>query len=323
MSTSSSRSWLRGYSKILPFAVLFLIFMGALVTSNGAGLAVPDWPTTYGENMFLYPPSKWVGGIFYEHVHRLVASAIGLLTVILVAWILWVEERRWVRVLSICSLVAVIAQGVLGGLTVLFLLPPAVSVCHAVLAQTFLVMTIVIAYSQSRELAVEEIRGDRRVFRAAIFCTALVYLQLIIGAVMRHTQAGLAVPDFPTMGGSWLPALGDELLSTLSSMRAEMGLGGVTLGQVIVHLLHRAWAILVLAGIAALVFVAIRRDVDVRIRRIIPPVATIVGIQLVLGIFTVLSRKGPIITSLHVMMGAALLAVCVLIALRAYPRAAR
>src|SRR5262245_45069052 len=120
----------------------FLIFVGGLVTSNEAGLSVPDWPTSYGWNMFTFPYSKWVGGIFYEHVHRLIASFVGFLTVVLTVWIHLKERRRWVRWLSVGALLAVITQGVLGGLTVIFWLPLAISMTHATLAQTFFCLTI-------------------------------------------------------------------------------------------------------------------------------------------------------------------------------------
>jgi cytochrome c oxidase assembly protein subunit 15 len=91
--------------------VSLLILTGALVTSHDAGLSVPDWPTSYGENMFLFPPSLWIGPIFYEHVHRLIASGVGALTVILAVWIGWVDGRRWVRWLGYAALGAVIVQG--------------------------------------------------------------------------------------------------------------------------------------------------------------------------------------------------------------------
>jgi heme A synthase len=115
----------------------FLIFVGGLVTSTESGLAVPDWPLSYG---MLFPPM--VGGIFYEHGHRMVASFVGLLTVILAIWTWRRETRAWVRRLSLAALAAVILQGLLGGLTVLYLLPTPISMTHACLAQTFFCMTV-------------------------------------------------------------------------------------------------------------------------------------------------------------------------------------
>src|SRR5438552_3502516 len=120
----------------------FLIFVGGLVTSTESGLSVPDWPTTYGWNMFTFPLSKWVGGIFYEHSHRMVASFVGLLTVILTVWTWLRVQAAWLRGLSAAALSAVILQGVLGGITVLFLLPAPVSTLHACLAQAFFCLII-------------------------------------------------------------------------------------------------------------------------------------------------------------------------------------
>src|SRR5215813_2460496 len=161
----------------------FLIFVGGLVTSTESGLSVPDWPTTYGWNMFLFPYSKWVGGIFYEHGHRLVASFVGLLTVMLTVWVLMKERRRWVRWLSVGALGAVIAQGVLGGLTVIFWLPVTISMAHATLAQTFFCLTIALALATSpawqRGLPIVKERHPS--LRLPILCTlttAAVYVQL-------------------------------------------------------------------------------------------------------------------------------------------------
>ena len=108
-----------------PPRTVLLIAAGGMVTSTGSGLSVPDWPNTYGWFMFSFPHEKWVGGIFYEHGHRLIASTVGFLTIILAVWTWRVEPRRWVRWLAFGALGAVILQGLLGGLTVLFLLPAA------------------------------------------------------------------------------------------------------------------------------------------------------------------------------------------------------
>src|SRR3712207_2615983 len=133
--------WLRRFTKLVAASTLFLIFAGAMVTSTGSGLAVPDWPNTYGEFMFTFPYSKWVGGIFYEHGHRLIASTVGFLTIIQAIWLQRREPKRYVRVLGWVALAAVIVQGLLGGLTVIFLLPPAISIAHAGLAEIFFCMT--------------------------------------------------------------------------------------------------------------------------------------------------------------------------------------
>ncbi|MGZ7042720.1 MAG: COX15/CtaA family protein, partial [Thermoanaerobaculia bacterium] len=132
--------WLRRFTKLVAASTLFLIFAGAMVTSTGSGLAVPDWPLSYG---MLMPPM--IGGIFYEHGHRMIAATVGLLTVIQALWLWRREPKRRVRMLGFLAVGAVIAQGVLGGLTVIFLLPHAISVAHAGLAEIFFCLNVSIA----------------------------------------------------------------------------------------------------------------------------------------------------------------------------------
>jgi cytochrome c oxidase assembly protein subunit 15 len=314
---------LRWYSKLLVFAVLGLIFFGALVTSHDAGLAVPDWPTSYGENMFLFPPSQWVGGVFYEHVHRLIASGIGLLTLILTAWMTLREKRVWLKKLGALALFLVCLQGLLGGLTVLHKLPDAISVSHGMLAQTFFCLTILIAYLYSREFEARQLNelalGRSGQFYWAVFGFALIYSQLFLGAVLRHSGSGLAIPDFPTMGGSWLPAFDAEMLSHINERRRELALSAVSISQVYVHFAHRLWAIVVTFGV---LFAAwkIHQAASSHLleRRTSLSLVALVLVQFSLGIFTVLSGRQPYITSLHVLTGAALLGLSFLLILRAY-----
>jgi cytochrome c oxidase assembly protein subunit 15 len=137
--------WLHRYAKLVSASTVLLIVAGGLVTSTGSGLSVPDWPTSYGWSMFTFPLRHMVGGIFYEHGHRLIASTVGFLTIILAVWIWRVEPRRWVRTLGFAALGSVILQGLLGGITVLLFLPTAVSTAHAGLAQIFFCLTVAIA----------------------------------------------------------------------------------------------------------------------------------------------------------------------------------
>ena len=141
--------WLHRYAIMLAACTFVLILIGSTVTTTDSGLAVPDWPTTFGENMFTYPPSKWVGGIFYEHGHRLVASGVGLLTIGLCVGLWYSRHRAWLKWLGTAALVLVCIQGVLGGLTVRYHLPPPVSVAHAGTAQIFLCITVIIAAALS------------------------------------------------------------------------------------------------------------------------------------------------------------------------------
>jgi cytochrome c oxidase assembly protein subunit 15 len=150
---------LHRFALLVTFATFILILAGALVTSNGAGLAAPDWPLSYGQ---FFPPM--VGNLFYEHGHRLIASTVGLLVIALNIYLWRSEPRRWVRRLGLVALGVVITQGLLGGATVLLQLPLAVSTAHATLAQIFFCLTVSIAiftapeWRQTRE-RVEDGKG--------------------------------------------------------------------------------------------------------------------------------------------------------------------
>jgi heme a synthase len=170
------------------FCTLLLIVAGALVTSNDAGLSVPDWPTTFGS---FYKMPAMVGGVKYEHGHRMVAEFIGLLTIILAVWTWRVEKRRWLRLLGLAALATVITQGILGGLTVLFFLPAPISSAHAAVAQTFFCIAVAIAVFTGRGWMEEEPRTELDQRRPALFTLTLLsifvlYVQLILGAMFRH-----------------------------------------------------------------------------------------------------------------------------------------
>ena len=170
-------------------ATFLLLIAGALVTSNDAGLSVPDWPTSFGS---LYKLPRMVGGVKFEHGHRMVAELVGLLTIILALWTWKVDRRGWVRKLGIAALATVIAQGILGGITVLFYLPPAVSTAHATLAQTFFCIVVVLALVTGRgwtEERRQELPESHRVrlTTLATLAAASVYVQLILGAGFRHS----------------------------------------------------------------------------------------------------------------------------------------
>ena len=186
---SSFSTWPHRLAVTLAGATFPLLFIGGLVTSLGAGLAVPDWPTTFGYNMFLYPWSKMIGGVFYEHSHRLIASCVGLLTIALTVT-LWIkEDRRWLRWLGITTLAMVIVQGVLGGLRVV-LLQHTLAIIHACFAQVFFALTVSLALFTSREWCNENstsIDDGGRLRRLALITTVLVYIQIVFGALLRHT----------------------------------------------------------------------------------------------------------------------------------------
>jgi cytochrome c oxidase assembly protein subunit 15 len=184
--------YLHRFACLLAGLTFLLLVAGASVTSNRAGLAVPDWPTTYGQFMFSFPMSKWVGNIFYEHGHRLIASAVGMLTVALALWLVRAEPRRWVRRLGISALAVVIAQGILGGLTVKFMLPPPISIAHASLAEAFFCIAVTLAIVTSEKwmqpAVATQVPDGRLVRRLALASTVAIYIQIILGAAIRHAE---------------------------------------------------------------------------------------------------------------------------------------
>ena len=180
------------YAVFTSACTVLLLVAGALVTSNDAGLAVPDWPTSYGT---FFPPM--VGGIFYEHGHRMVATFVGLVTIGL-ALLLWRKEsRRWMRNLGWTALGAVILQGLFGGLTVKLRLPPAVSMVHATLAQGFFCITVAIAVFTSpwwfshADSSTDD-SGSPRLSTLAVWLASITFVQLILGAGFRHQAFGIA-----------------------------------------------------------------------------------------------------------------------------------
>ncbi len=172
---------------------MILLSAGALVTSTSSGLSVPDWPSTYGENLFFFPIKKWVGGIFFEHGHRLIASFIGFLTIILSILIWKFEHRIWLKKLGFIALFLVIIQGIFGGITVLFYLPQFVSTVHATLAQTFFCVVVGITFFLSKNFNDKkniEITNENKfkLKRISSLTTIFIFIQLIFGALLRHSK---------------------------------------------------------------------------------------------------------------------------------------
>jgi len=193
---------LHRFAIVLAAWTFLLIIAGALVTSNDAGLSVPDWPTSFGS---LYKIPKLVGGVKFEHTHRMIAQVAGLLTIVMAIWTWRAEKRRWLRVLGFAALGTVIAQGVLGGVTVLFYLPPPVSSAHAALAQTFFCIAVVMAVFTGRQCVEEPPRVEFDQRRPSLFTLTLLsifvlYVQLILGAMFRHH------------GLSWWPHLANAVV---------------------------------------------------------------------------------------------------------------
>jgi cytochrome c oxidase assembly protein subunit 15 len=291
---------LHRFSKFLAACTVLLLLAGSLVTSTGSGLSVPDWPTTYGWNMFTFPPSKWVGGIFYEHGHRLIASSVGFLTIILAGWLWVADPRRWMKRLGLAALGAVILQGVLGGITVLFFLPAAVSTAHAGLAEIFFCMTVAIAlFTSPGWLDSRGAVDDPLLRRVATFTTALVYAQILVGAAMRHTDAGLAIPDFPWMFGHVIPDHWDP--------------------KIAVHFAHRVGALLVtLAVVATAGHIFYHHRGNRALTRPALLIVLLVAVQVTLGALTVVTKRDVWINSVHLVCGALVLATSIVITLRTW-----
>lgn len=310
---------LRRFSKVVCVLTAFLIFAGGMVTSTGSGLSVPDWPLSYGT---LFPPM--VGGVFYEHSHRMIASVVGFCMMILAILLAWWEKRPWVKKLGLSAFAAVVAQGILGGLTVLFFLPTPISVTHAILAQTFFVLTVILAYSQSQERSQRELKMTT-VYPATftkwvLFAPVAIYGQLILGALMRHTKSGLAIPDFPTMGGMVWPMFDLTMLNRINYWRFDMNLPPVTMNQVLIHFAHRMGAVVVFAVIMLVTLYALRLYRHrFEVMKLVLILDSLLLIQIILGALTVISEKTPSISSLHVFIGAILLGTGVLLALRVLP----
>ncbi len=161
---------------------------GASVTSNDAGLSVPDWPTSFG---YLVKVPHFVGGVRFEWSHRMVAGSLVVLTLAIAAWTLLVEKRSWLRKLALAAVGTVIAQAVLGGMTVLMLQPPAVSTAHALVAQTFFCIAVLIAVFTGRRWVEEvpRVEFDTRrpsLFTLTMLSVVVLYVQLILGGMFRH-----------------------------------------------------------------------------------------------------------------------------------------
>jgi cytochrome c oxidase assembly protein subunit 15 len=297
---SEAQGYARGlhrYATAVAAATGVLLFVGGLVTSTGSGLAVPDWPLSFGQ---VFP--RMQGGVLFEHGHRMVAATVGALTVILAVWLWRVEPRRWVRRLGGLALLAVLLQGTLGGLTVLLRLPVAVSVAHAGVAEIFFCLTSTIALVTSRGwLAApdpSEDRGRPSLATLSVATVAIIYLQVLAGALVRHTGAGLAIPDFPLGFGRLVPPLSSAL--------------------VLYQFAHRVGAALVTVGVLWTATRALRRHGDrPALARPALLLLALLAWQIYLGATVIWTRKAVVPTTTHLLSGALLLVTSLVLAIRA------
>lgn len=281
---------------LLAGATFVLIFVGGLVKSTGSELSVPDWPLAFGK---LIPSLK--GGVLFEYSHRVVAALVSMLTLALMVWAILREPRRWVRMLAIVAFALVITQAVLGGITVLFLIPLPIAMAHTATANAFFCVVVALAIFTSPWFIATTPREEQGAGIAlatlAAITTAVVYLQILVGALMRHLSAGLAIPDFPTSFGQAIPPLWDEYIA--------------------INFAHRCGALVVICFVAWLVarILTSYRD-EPHLRR--PALALIVLLtaQICLGAITIWSRRAVIPTTSHVAIGAAVLATCLTLTVR-------
>ncbi len=271
-----------------------LLCMGGTVTSTNSGLSVPDWPTTYHQNMFTFPMSKWVGGVFYEHTHRLMASLVGCLTIgfCLLVW-KW-ETRKWMKRLAPLALGMVILQGVLGGVTVLFKLPVEISASHACLAELFFCLTVLACFGNSRiwfsapiAIPFREAIKNNLLKLAAIFWS-IVFIQITTGAIIRHSFAGLAIPTFPKAYGEWIPPFWNFVIA--------------------IHFLHSrigALSILVCGVILVLWTLKMNNKLAKQFALIL---LLLLLAQMLFGMLTIWSGKAALPTTVHMATGALIFA---------------
>ena len=352
-----ARAALHGWAVLTALLTLVLLCSGGLVTSHGVGMAVPDWPNTFGYNMFAFPLSRWVGGIFLEHSHRVLATFVGLFTAVLAAWI-WIRETagagRWIglagvvvvlgllgvrvmpvyytlavaapifvavalwqyrhdegrlRWLGLIALAAVILQGVLGGLRVVWF-KDQIGIFHGMLAQSFFVFLVLLTILLSRRFvegrwADYEPHTNLRWW--AMGATALIFLQLGLGATMRHEHIGLSIPDFPLAYGKVLPDTSPAAMEVINAARVADHALPTTALQIWIQMAHRLVAMLIAVAVG-IVFAKSRRAT--RGTRIwATSWFLMILVQVALGAWTIWSNKAADVATAHMALGALSLAV--------------
>jgi heme a synthase len=290
---------LHRYAFLTACCTFVLLLAGALVTSTGSSLAVPDWPLSFGK---FFPPMT--GGVLFEHGHRMVAFTVACLMTGLAINTQMVEQRTWVKRLAWAALGAVVLQAVLGGVTVLLHLPTQVSVAHAGLAQIFFCLTVTLALVTSKSWIEEKLHRltDRpsslRLW--ALWTTALVYLQIVIGAVTRHSGAGLAIPDFPLSFGQVFPPEWSPLVALQFS---HTRIGALTVLTLATHTAYR---------------VCFHYPEENGLFWPAAAAGLLVWFQCFLGMLIIFTQKAIIPTSVHVIIGAATLASMLVLTLKSY-----
>jgi cytochrome c oxidase assembly protein subunit 15 len=292
--------------------------------------------------MFLFPVSKWVGGILFEHTHRLMGSLVGFLTIILAVWLWLSEDRQWVRNLGVIALAGVILQGILGGLRVT-MMEDEIGIFHACIAQAFLGLLAVIALVTTNSwrslmtpdvnLTVLSSQVSQRlgsIKTLAIAITIAIYVQLALGATMRHQHRDLAILDFPTANGAWIPDTGAAALAKINAWRDARGLSNVTAFQIWLQIAHRFLALMIAIAVIAFCLRVLRDAVGfTALKRLSILWVALIICQITLGAWTIWSNKAADVATAHVALGAVMLsfgvsisAICWRISQRALGRPA-
>ena len=319
--------WLYWFAVLTAFFTFLLLGLGGLVTSHEAGMSVPDWPTSYGYNMFALPIKFWNGGAFFEHTHRLLASAIGLMTTILAVWLWLKDSRKWMHWLGVVAFLGVVAQGVLGGLRVRWHMD-SLGIYHGTIAQLFFVLTCALALFTSRwwqnlqtgragsPLPAIDAHGvthptDKHLRTLVLATTLLILGQLVLGATMRHQHAGLAIPDFPLAYGRWWPNTGPDAVAGYNARRVEInGVNPITAFQIELQMAHRGAALAIFILTAVCAWLTWRRlgGKDALTKLAAFWLALILG-QVALGAATIWYNKAADVATAHVLVGALALTI--------------
>jgi cytochrome c oxidase assembly protein subunit 15 len=285
-------------------SILFLICLGGLVTSHEAGMSVPDWPTSYGYNMFYFPWQDWVGGILFEHSHRLVASGVGVLMTLLAIAVCF-QERVWLRWMGLAVPIYVLLEGILGGLRVRRA-EDWIGIFHACLAQLLFISVSLIALFTSRWW-ISTGRGvvPRQWTRRTFAITVLIFAQLVIGATMRHEHAGLSIDDFPLAYGQVWPKVGPSSMAAYNRSRVARNEMPTTPLYILMQMAHRVGAVLITACIlAATAAVWLTSGSATILRRGSAFWLGLVCLQFLLGAFTIWTNKAADVATTHVACGA-------------------
>ncbi|MCE9591813.1 MAG: COX15/CtaA family protein [Planctomycetes bacterium] len=321
--------WLHRTAVLFALATFVLVLLGGNVTSREAGLSVPDGFTVYGYNLFAFPYAHWVGGIWHEHVHRLMGASVGILAIVVMVWLLVTQKPRlWLRAAGVVTLGMIVLQGYLGGKRVDLISTP-LAILHGIHGQLILCMTVLLAAATSRYWAIHASEARPTITgiaarRARAICYVLLaslFLQLTLGATMRHTSAGLAIPDFPASYGQVVPPFTQQGIDTAATRDGSYDeyAPSFTPAQVGIHFAHRVWALGVVAAIMAAVAVLARSfAAEPLIRRPLLALVMLTLVQLALGASVIWSKRTPDLATAHQATGAAILAVAALTAFRVH-----